>query len=162
MESHTGSCLGHRWPITCIMQHRHWCFTCLSQINALVHWGTLWSDITLILPSVEWKVQQSFFVALCWKQACYFISLLETWVQLSSLITPNKLKGDHCWYGYCCDNLTSKRRTQIQFHFLSEITTPSTFLMLKWNSKAECWWLNRDRSCNVDGAAVEGASLQLR
>lgn len=49
-----------------------------------------------------------------WKQACYFISLLLTWAQLISLITSNKLKGGHCWYGYCCDKLTSKRQTHVQ------------------------------------------------
>lgn len=100
----------------------------------------------------------------CWKQACHFISLLETWAQLSSLIALNKLKGGHCWYGYCCDKLTSKRQTQLLSDCLTKITTPSSTCTSVCLNGHKSWLLvaKHNHSCNVDGAAVEGASLQVR
>lgn len=118
----------------------------------------------LLLTFVEWKVQhivlRLFGRGPYWKQACYFISLLKTWAQLSSLIAPNKLKGGHCYYGYCCDKLTSKTQTQLQPLF----TTPSSPCATECltGHKSLLLVAKHNHLCNVDGVAVEGASLQVR
>lgn len=78
------------------------------------------------------------------KQACYFISWLETWAWLSSLIAPNKLKGGHCWYGYCCDTLTSK----LKLRFFTEI--PPTTTTTRPHQCAP-WLLKRTQKLAVGG-----------
>lgn len=118
----------------------------------------------LLLTFVEWKVQhivlQLFGRGPYLKQACYFISLLKTWAQLSSLIAPNKLKGGHCYNGYCCDTLTSKTQTQLQPLFTT-LSSPCATECLTEN-KSLLLVAKHNHLCNVDGVAVEGASLQVR